>query len=287
MCFFPILPPPERPDTYQVVASPYPPSGHAEVQFVAQGQAQPVRVTMPIPPHVVVAREPRVGWWDAEQGVWSEEEVAGIAFDATARQLTFSTLHLAPLALIQPRTADLPYTGWQLRPTGPASALLQVDTQRLRVELAVTEAGCMLVAPPASECPELDRLRSSPMSPGIILMELERSGIVLRPRAGDAQRLSAPSAAAGDAAPIGAKLPAFESQLYADLARAAPAFAYAGSRWNKDRGERAAVMRAREVAEEEVRGEPSVVGVVAGSLESVLVAAKTEEVRALSEPYRV
>lgn len=242
---------------------------------MAQGQAQPVRVTMPVPSHVVVPDEPRVGWWDAEQGCWSEEEVAGVAFDRAARQLTFTSLHLAPLALIQPRSTDLPYLSWRLQPAGPSSARLRVQTQRrLWVELAVTEDGCVLEAPPKSECPELDRLRESPMAPGVMLMELERSGIVLRPRAGDARRL-----AANSEHPLRAKLPAFESRLYADLARAAPAMAFAGSRWNQGRSEREAVVLAREVAEAEVRGEPSVVGQVAGSLDAVLKEAKREEVR--------
>lgn len=41
-----------------------------------------------------------------------------VALDTTTSTLSFRTIHLAPLAVVVPRTKLLPYTSWNVRPTG-------------------------------------------------------------------------------------------------------------------------------------------------------------------------
>lgn len=41
-----------------------------------------------------------------------------VALDTSTSMLSYRTIHLAPLAVVIPRTKLLPYTSWNVRPTG-------------------------------------------------------------------------------------------------------------------------------------------------------------------------
>lgn len=43
---------------------------------------------------------------------------SGVSYDASSGRLTFSSVHLGCLALLQDTAAVLPYSSWTIRPTG-------------------------------------------------------------------------------------------------------------------------------------------------------------------------
>lgn len=60
----------------------------------------------------------QVGWWDPEIGGWNTTGITDVLLDPTSSSLSFHTTHTGPLAVIQSRAALLPYTTWNVRPTG-------------------------------------------------------------------------------------------------------------------------------------------------------------------------
>jgi hypothetical protein len=69
--------------------------------------ATPLRVSLQLPPTAPLPPNARVAWWDASAQRWSDEEVADVRLDLSTRTVSFQTLHLGTLALVQVRSALL------------------------------------------------------------------------------------------------------------------------------------------------------------------------------------
>ena len=223
----------------------YPLGGHSGdgggPAIPASGSAQALRVRYTLPKHVIVQADPqpRIGWWDAHRRCWSEEGIENVNYDPDTRLLSFHTVCLTAMAVLQSRQVDLPYTTWSLKPTGAASAEMQLETARHLVTIGVGEGTCTLLAPLE---PELDHLRGRPMEPGLLLTQLARSGIVITPTDGDASRCGHIG---------GVKAAAFEASLHEDLCSIAAAFALCGSSLNQARGAGKAVFKLKEMLDYE------------------------------------
>jgi hypothetical protein len=57
---------------------------------------------------------------------WTSDNIDEIKYDFDKKLLTFSSLRLAPLALIQDRCTDYPYASWELRCTDGQKAILDI-----------------------------------------------------------------------------------------------------------------------------------------------------------------
>ena len=95
---------------------PYPATAAKSGQVVA-----PFRVTMPISKDVLdfVGEKPRVGYWNPEDTEWQFEGITDVAYDAKNREISFSTVRLGELGLLQPRDALAKLKSWSLRPMYP------------------------------------------------------------------------------------------------------------------------------------------------------------------------
>jgi cancer susceptibility candidate protein 1 len=117
--------------------------------------APPLRVKCVLAPTVVVPPVVKMGWWNAAAGKWSDDGVTDANFDEETRLLSFHTTQLASIAMIQPRTLDLPVLKWSIRPIGPSQAVFKVTGSRFTLEIIIDGENCTLKRP---ERPELKHL---------------------------------------------------------------------------------------------------------------------------------
>lgn len=153
--------------------------------------AMPVKVSITLPSHVIYSAggSPlRVGWWDAHAKTWEEDGITEINFNADTNVLSFNTMHVTHLAVLQQRDMNHQKYRWSLQMSTSVAnkAQLQLKTEHYEsIRLEVTDAGCRLVAP--SE-PQLLPLQRSWLPPGELLMRLTASGIGLCPELEDDHR---------------------------------------------------------------------------------------------------
>ena len=163
---------------------------HQVVRLPHPHPSQPtaaIRLRAGVPPCVLVPEPPEVAHWDGSR--WSADGVFDVAFNAATRCLAFRTLHTGSHALVQPVSAEWPYSSWSLTPaTAPATrarrpprrprghpppppppppvvasaAVLELVTRRFTVRIAIDGGACCLLAP---RLPELRHLLPPPPPP--------------------------------------------------------------------------------------------------------------------------
>eukprot|EP00753_Platysulcus_tardus_P001040 PLAT10987.1.p1 GENE.PLAT10987.1~~PLAT10987.1.p1 ORF type:complete len:714 (+),score=444.93 PLAT10987.1:82-2142(+) len=219
----------------------YPLGAHGDsAPLPSMGAGQTLRIKYNIPPHVMVRGTPRVGWWDASSGEWNEDGINEIFYYPSTRQLSFHTLRLTALALIQKRNKEFPYAAWELTPTATDTAQLTLTTPNFAVTIDIGAGWATLVAPMD---PELDGLRGQQLPPGVLLRQLAKSGLNLLPIDADASSTLSEGKEDVYIAPKAAEL---EKTVIDDVCRAVAAFTLGGSRWNQGVGASKAVLRVRE-----------------------------------------
>ena len=129
--------------------------------------ATPNKLRLRVPAHVIVDADPRVAWWDPASRSWLDDGVTEIAFDSSSRILSFHSLPLTHLALVQPRARDLPILRWNVTPTSDSSARVVIKGSRMTVAIDVGEDGGVELVEPAR--PELLDLIGKRMSPGLLM----------------------------------------------------------------------------------------------------------------------
>jgi hypothetical protein len=131
------------------MAYPIPTAGGESGAGASVGNAAPLRLTLSLPRDVVVAdKMVRVGWWDEEAKTWSLEGVSEIRYDSDARSLSFLTVHLCGLAVLQLTHAELPYKKWALTPTGQSRSV-RARRERCAVRGAARSASACVHRPAA------------------------------------------------------------------------------------------------------------------------------------------
>jgi hypothetical protein len=100
------------------------------------GMSQALTVTGALPPHVIVPDDFQVRYWHHSSKQWQAEEDAPPAeLPEDVRAIHFKTTFMTHLALVQPRTVDLPFRQWSLRPLPDLLGCIQWARQ------AVMDAG--------------------------------------------------------------------------------------------------------------------------------------------------
>ncbi|KAH8063685.1 hypothetical protein JL722_2870 [Aureococcus anophagefferens] len=193
----------------------FPPGAEVDTPFVYTGSGVPapnqyLRARVVVPESIIVPAAPddasdsplRVAWWDTSRKSWIDGTTSGVEYNEAKREVGFNLARSGVLALVQPRTLDLPYEAWSLSPALPVAApydseveeaccRLSLATPRFEVVIEVRGDGsCTLLEP--SRVPELAGLlgrdgRAAPaMKPGRLLAALSKAGIHLRPDDADA-----------------------------------------------------------------------------------------------------
>ena len=84
-------------------------------------KSPPVTVSYRLSPDLVLSDgEPVVGWWDASNKRWRTDGVTDVRVENGV--LTYSTVKLGHLSLLQSRHEYLPYTSWSVRPSASGDA---------------------------------------------------------------------------------------------------------------------------------------------------------------------
>lgn len=126
------------------------------------------------------------------------------------------------MAMLQSRCTDYPYQSWKLRCIDNDVALLDLETKRLKLVFEISPLQLKLV-----NCDEesLAHLNDKDgFTPGYLLQELAKCGILLMPRNEDAKL-----------AGIEVKDQAAEERAIVDVALGVRAFHFRECKWNQSR----------------------------------------------------
>ena len=176
---------------------------------------------------------PRV--WQAE--AWKEDDcVWDVEYQAETRTVSFFTIRLASLALLQPSYLEFPYKAWLFSPRGPKSGTLHLVTQRFTFHFDLSAAGVTLRAP---RLDQLAALLDTPMAATTLLLRLRSCGINLCPRDADAACLDR----------VHPKEAHLEAACHEALMPLLPRYQLAASRWNLSRGAAKFMVRLSAMAE--------------------------------------
>lgn len=185
----------------------------------------------------------RVGWWDASSSSWQEDGVSDVALVPESNSVTFSTLRLAPLAVLQRRDLHFRKRSRHLTmntsscstessshtiPTGGGNrALLTLSTESLDdIQFLITDAGCALLSPSVPHLvPSTDSDSNSGapvlLEPGELLVRLAACGIDLCPPvAVTSDTATNPTSSGGD----GGKLKTLEDRVIDEIVRIVAAY---------------------------------------------------------------
>jgi cancer susceptibility candidate protein 1 len=231
------------PLAYDVNKVPYPipaaGADHADSSEV-DTDAPPIVISYKLPADLVlVEKEPRVGWWDEEAAEWKTEGVTDVKVEDGT--LTYSSVKLTHLALLQSRVAMVTYKRWSMRPSSTGeSCIISITPKSTRfgsspIELEAGDGWCRLAGPDVSE---LAALREEKTSPWVLLNRLSACGVHLMPEDRDCFFVE-----------INAKEADLEAAFCKDLALLAPAFMMASSKWNKDCSKDDCMVRFAEVTD--------------------------------------
>uniref|UniRef100_A0A7S3D973 IC97/Casc1 N-terminal domain-containing protein n=1 Tax=Palpitomonas bilix TaxID=652834 RepID=A0A7S3D973_9EUKA len=140
------------------LAYPSPSTGGSGEGMAPSLSTPPMRISYALPDHIVSrADNPSVGWWNDEELKWNTEGMSDISFDEESRMLTFHSLHLTNLAVLQERDTDFPYQRWMFRPVGENHTLFLLEGKAFEIEIEVKHGVCHLLRP---DIPQLHQLRN-------------------------------------------------------------------------------------------------------------------------------
>lgn len=81
----------------------------------------------------------KIAVWDKTNKYWSSDAITGeeVEFKKSTREIKFKTSCFAPMALLQSRCTDYPYTNWWLRCVAPDIAILTIWTKRIQLNFEI------------------------------------------------------------------------------------------------------------------------------------------------------
>eukprot|EP01116_Phalansterium_solitarium_P001653 TRINITY_DN11471_c0_g1_i1.p1 TRINITY_DN11471_c0_g1~~TRINITY_DN11471_c0_g1_i1.p1 ORF type:complete len:777 (+),score=322.16 TRINITY_DN11471_c0_g1_i1:111-2441(+) len=191
----------------------------------AAAAVPPLKVSYNITSDVFLREDvPTIGWWDPEVNQWKTDGISEVEYVPAERLLTFKTMHVGALAIIQNRYADLPLVSWKLRPVGPNEALLHLRTRgRREFKIFVGDGFCRLHQVQDEVLRPFEAGRFKPIE---LLERLRTAGVNLLPTEHAAKSL---------ADLVTPKDNAMERKLYREFARLVASYALTNSKWNNQR----------------------------------------------------
>lgn len=221
------------------VPYPIPATGSAPKSFDSVDlDAPPVTVSYRLSEDLVLSDpEPRVGWWDESGARWRTDGVSDVRVEKGV--LTYTTVKLGHLSLLQSRSEYIPYTSWGVRPSASGEACvvsIVPGNDRFEgagLEIEVGAGWCALRSVPVLE---LETLVGKKLRAREILARLAERGVRITP--------DDRSCASVGKIPKDEKL---ELEFCRDVATLAPSFAVASCKFNGDVGSQDALVRVAEV----------------------------------------
>jgi len=137
------------------------------------------------------------------------------------------------VAVLLPRITDFPYTSWFLRCTEDNKAILEVVGKRMEFRFVLT--GSQMEFVDSMNIPELEHLRGLKSTPGYIVLELKKSGILLLPEDRDAETCG-----------VTPKTAEAEEMAIFNMSLAARTLAFCNTKWNNALGQDIVGVRWRE-----------------------------------------
>jgi cancer susceptibility candidate protein 1 len=204
---------------------------------LTQIQIDPLPMFYFLPEYIFITENDdiKVGVWEDKEEAWATDLIDDLQYDKSARKLEFTTRKLAPIAYLQSRCTDYPYTSWKIRCVDTQKAILDIVTKRVHLTFEIgiehIAMGYIKGAPTYSHPyvmliektdSELRDIVNKKMSPGNLLMELSKCGIHLLPVDEDAKLGS-----------IQLKSRHAEENAIIDIATSLRSFAFRSSKWNK------------------------------------------------------
>jgi len=152
----------------------------------------PMQVKWHLPQDVLLPSgdAPRLGWWEHEKKEWSDDGITDVSLESKdgERILSFSTLHLTTIAMLQSRWSCFPFQSWMLYPTGTNRAILSVDLNGdMTIKFEIGAGRCRLVWP---EDESLKVLKEKPLPAMEMLKKMKFHGLNLIPIDEDAEKIS-------------------------------------------------------------------------------------------------
>jgi len=199
--------------------------------------APPMQVNYTIPADVMLPEGsmPRVGRWNPEleggKGGWDEDGINNDDIQISSNEdgtkvITFQTMHLTAVAVLQSRWACFPYKSWILQPMAPNRAMLLVQTNGINVKFEIGVGVARLLEP---TLPGLAALRNNWNPPMQLLQLLRHHGVNLIPCDDDAAKISKDVGVDMKAC---IKQRSLEDSVCLGLSMLTPAFAISNSRVN-------------------------------------------------------
>jgi hypothetical protein len=116
----------------------------------------------------------------ASPGYWRADDTLELTYDETSRVLSFSTLHMAPHAIVLPRHFDLPYKSWSITPVYHPADIVKFRTRLFnsRRSTALTAASEALADAKTAEEVDQEEIAASLVTASrnaaVLRLELER-----------------------------------------------------------------------------------------------------------------
>jgi cancer susceptibility candidate protein 1 len=184
---------------------------------------QALRMMYQLPSYIYISslETISIGWWDASTGTWTDKDVSEQDINLETKIVQFKIKKIAPVSVLLPRNTDFPFTSWFLRCVSNNKAILEVTGKRMEFRFVIT--GGYMEFVDTQNLPELAHLRGLKSSPGFIVLEMKKCGILLLPEDRD-----------GPACSIMPKTAEAEERALFDMSLATRTFAFMNTHWNKE-----------------------------------------------------
>ncbi|XP_071589259.1 dynein axonemal intermediate chain 7 isoform X3 [Heliangelus exortis] len=210
-------------------AYPYPPE---EAEDAAH---PPIQITLMLADHVMYFENPLIARWDPAGQQWRTDGINNIRYETQEKKVTFEMDAFYTVALLQDAHLSMPYSTWELQPTGTDEALLLVKTIFAEVQIQIKDNQCMLSSVVAQEKHVLSHLTGNWISPLELRAVLKKAGVNIFPEEYSHKYV-----------PVHKKSPTAEMRAYREMALLACAFAFAQSKWNLEASEEQVVFKVSE-----------------------------------------
>lgn len=152
----------------------------------------PIKISFILPSEMVIppTQKIQIGSWNAQENRWSQDGIDEITYSSDTHAITFHTLQLSNLAILQNRHANIRKRAWKItlcpmsmdpvddtNATQCVALTMQTDSYD-RIHIEISERGCRLIEISSIQLPAL---QNRFMSPGELITRLAKAGIILCP----------------------------------------------------------------------------------------------------------
>ena len=207
----------------------------------------PCRCFFKVPNEAVMTDDVKVALWDEAAHDWTEEGLSDYQYAEATRIAQFYITGVGTVALIRPRAGELPYRSWSLKPVRDVNeeieamdsrgrtdgrmkakgqeddrnfferhARFTLETVNHQIVIDIIGTSCKLIGPDRKEFADLIGVE---LTPGVLLMRLQRRGVNLIPTPNDVAAVEG----------VVIKDPALNEEVLAQVARCANALEFQSS----------------------------------------------------------